>query len=132
MPKRLGLRKGFTMSNLELTRAKIIDQLWEKHSSGQLVWALRSNENSYETSAGEFSFHIDRKIVASKAKYRVWVFDKIGETIDSYDPATILEFHPDEQEFSDYNYLVQKLYKLIKDGLTLEKLEPALEKLKSL
>ena len=120
------------MSNLELTRAQIIDQLWEKHSSGQLVWTLRANENSYEASAGDFSFHIDRKVVASRVKYRVWVFDELGEIIDNYDPATILEYNPDDKEFADYNSLIQRLYKLVKDGLTLEKLEPALAKLRSL
>ena len=120
------------MSNLELIRANIIDQLWEKHSSGQLTWKLRENENSYEASAGEFSFHIDRKVVAGKAKYRIWIFDESGEIIDNYDPATISEYNPDVAEFADYNALIQRLYNLVKEGLTLEKLEPALAKLRSL
>ncbi len=128
----IGATQEYMMSDLELTRAEVLDQLWEKQVAGQVVWVQRSNENSYEASVGEFSFHIDRKSIASKVTYQVWVFDALGEIIDNFNPAFIANHVPDVLEFEDYNKLTQKLYKNVKESLTLERLAPALERLKAL
>jgi hypothetical protein len=118
------------MSSLSRTRSEILDNLLDVHKNGRLTWLPREGENSFETNIGEYTFHIDRKSINGKVIYRIWVFNDQGEDIDNFDTSLLSEYTPDDVDFSDYFKVAQFLYKDVKDGLTLEKLSPALEKLK--
>jgi hypothetical protein len=119
------------MPDLAYTRAEILDTLWLKHQSGQLKWAPRTGENSFETDLSDFAFHIDQKSSGNNIRYRIWVFDSNGDDIDNFDPAAIDDYEPDDKRYSSYVELTKALFNGVKESFTLAKLGPALQKLKS-
>lgn len=119
------------MSELEGTRAEILDELLSKHLAGKLTWQPRIGENSYETSIGDFVFHIDRKSVGTKIVYRIWVFDSSGEDLDNFDVSSISNYIPDDTNFETYFKIAQFLYKNVKENFANQRLVPALDKLRS-
>lgn len=121
-----------TMPNLRNTQIEILDALIDKHFQGLLTWKAREGEYSYETSVGHFVFHIDRKPLAGKLNFKIWVFDDVGNDLDSFNTTSFDDLIPADSKFDSYTKAIGTVYREVKEKLTLAQIGPALDVLKNL
>ena len=119
------------MSKLKQAYAEVLDTLLEKHLQGKLTWAPRDGEDSFETSVGNFNFHIDRKPI-NGPNYRVWIFDRNGDAVDSFDTKDLTEVHPVNPLYDSYLKVASVIYRDVNEAITLALIGPALDNLKAI
>ena len=120
------------MPSLKEVRSEVIDAIIEKHVSSKLNWSPREGEASFEARVGRFVFHIDRKPVGARVGYKVWIFDDLGNDLDSFDTSALDDVIPKNGGYESYTKAIASIYRQVKESQTLDQILPALSTLRSL
>jgi hypothetical protein len=119
------------MSELLDARTSLLDTIFAKHVEGKLRWVPRSEADSFETSVGDFIYHLDRRLNANKVVYKLWIFDSFGGDVDNFFARQVESKRPNNDQFDNYWEMMEFMYEDIQEKATLERLAPALAQLKN-
>lgn len=120
------------MSRLKEARAKIMDVIGKKHLAGELTWNRRESENSFDTWIDEINYHIDRKVNSSGISYKLWIFDKEANEVDSFDPSYLdNDGRSPSTNFKSFKDMAALIYREGTEMVKLAKLNPILESLRT-
>ena len=119
------------MANLKQTRADIVNTLLEKHLERKLSWQPREGEDSFQTEVAPFVFHIDRKPIGAKSNFKIWIFDQLGNDLDSFNTNIFDDRVPENTDFDSFTRIAGFIYNSVKEKVTLDQINPALDILRS-